>query len=89
MSLDLDFKSETPSYDNVNTWIKGSVFAAVCTGIASITIVALGSLPANTVAIDVARTISGEALLLGVCTVTSMINSYALYQFSRAKGSRE
>lgn len=58
------------------------------TAIGSLTIVAMGSLPSNTVATDVAHTISGEALLLGICAVTSLINSYALYQFSKATGQR-
>lgn len=90
MSLDMDlsFKSESPRYDYANTWINASIFAALCTAIGSLTIVAMGSLPSNTVATDVAHTLSGEALLLGICAVTSLINSYALYQFSKATGQR-
>lgn len=80
LNLGLNMESAPITYQKAHRWSVLSV--AMSLGLAAICIAILGmsSFSSEVVASDIARSISGEALVVGLCALASLINAYATHQ---------
>jgi hypothetical protein len=82
--VNVDFQSLSQAVERARVWTSLNIFASLSIAIACLIILAAPDLPLSDLTVDVAQTLSTEALVIGFCALMSMINAYSSYQMVRA-----
>jgi hypothetical protein len=82
--VNVDFLTNARPVERARVWTSINIFASLSAAIACLLIVAAPDLPLSALTVDVAQTLSTEALVIGFCALMSMINAYSSYQMIRA-----
>ena len=81
-NIDMHLTEVRLASNKAHVWSAISVLTSLTIALTAVVVLALSIVSPAGMTADVAETLSGEALAIGLCTLATLLNAYATYQLS-------